>query len=447
VTDANQSNTPNSANLPVFMRGKQRLSQEDIDDKKVGGYFTGLPIINFDMTKGFGFGARAYYYNNGPDNSPYFEYTPYRHALYLQGLATTGGWQYHKVDYDGLYIGNSPFRFRASAFYERNTEATYYGTGATAMGKLRWSGSNKSYSTMNALANDLQTIDENGVASTQYNRFDLLRPGMSASIERDFWEGRGRVLLGASVRHARIDTFDGKPIKGNNPVSGRDNVSAVQGSTLLSEDCASGKITGCNGGWDNLLRLAVSLDTRDFEPDPNRGVFIGVSSQLSTKAVGSTDTYGRVSMTLRGYYSPFPRLTDLVLAGRFAYQIQSKKTPFYSMSTLTFPEVDEEGLGGKRSLRGYQQNRFIGPVMSFANAEVRWMPIKFRTLKQHFGIGFVPFLDAGRVYDQVDFNFKKWRFGYGCGLRVAWNQATIVVADYGISREDAGFSLTFGHHF
>lgn len=445
--DEQNLNHPSRLRLPHYMRLKRRMSQQDIDDKKEGGYLTGIPIVNFDMTKGFGFGARVYYYNNGQRDSPLFEYTPYRHAVYLQGLATTGGWQLHKVDYDGLYLANSPFRLRATAFYERNTQATYFGIGSASMGKLRWSGSGREYSTMRALEDDLRARGSDGIVGTKYNMYDLFRPGMSLSIERDFFGGRGRVLLGTTVRHARVSRFDGKSAKGDDSSTGRTNVDAIQGPTLLNEDCAAGRIVGCNGGWDNVLRIAASIDTRDFEPDPNSGLFVGLSGQVSSRAFGSTDPYGRVSLTLRGFHSPFRKWTDLVLAGRIAYQIQSARTPFYSMSTLTFADTDEEGLGGLRSLRGYQQNRFVGPVASFANAEVRWMPIKFRTLKQQFGIGFVPFLDMGRVYDRVDLTFANWRFGYGLGLRVAWNQATIVVADYGLSREDGGFSLTFGHHF
>jgi hemolysin activation/secretion protein len=142
-----------------------------------------------------------------------------------------------------------------------------------------------------------------------------------------------------------------------------------------------------------------------------------------------------------------PQTTDLVIALRATYQMQSQKAPIHSMPTITFTDTDEEGLGGLRTLRGYRQNRFVGPSASFINAEVRWMPVKFRVGGQHFGLGLVPFVDAGRVYDRVDFSLRKWRLGSGAGLRIAWNQATILVADYGVSTEDRTFGLVFGHHF
>jgi hypothetical protein len=107
--------------LPDYMRSKRRMSQDDIDNKKEGLYVTAVPMAMYDTNKGIGLGARGFLIDNGTSDSPFFDYSPYRHRTYLQALATTGGWQMHKLDYDGLYVGNSPFRIRATAFYERNT--------------------------------------------------------------------------------------------------------------------------------------------------------------------------------------------------------------------------------------------------------------------------------------------------------------------------------------
>jgi hypothetical protein len=433
--------------LPAYLYSKPRMSQDDIENKKEGTYFTGVPMVMYDTNKGFGLGARGFLIDNGKRASPLFDYTPYRHRTFLQLLATTGGWQMHKLDYDGLYVGDSAYRLRATAFFEKNTAATFFGIGSSSMSALSWSGSGRSYATFKALQADLRTIQPDGTVATDYNLYELLRPGMKFSIEREFFGGKVRALVGASVRHASITTYDGQRVQGDDPVTGRKNVDAIQGPTLLAEQCASGRITGCNGGWDNVLRLAVTLDTRDFELDPNSGVFVALGGQMSSTAFGSSSAYGRLLAELRGFYSPMPRVTDLVLAGHVTYEIQSSNTPFHSMPTLTFADGDVEGLGGLLSVRGYQQNRFVGPVMAFTNVEIRWMPLKFHVAGQHFGIGIVPFFDSGRVYDQVALRFDKWRYGYGGGLRIAWNQATIVAADYGVSSEDRSFGMNFGYSF
>ena len=52
-------------------------------------------------------------------------------------------------------------------------------------------------------------------------------------------------------------------------------------------------IVGCGGGRDNGLRLGISYDTRDFEPDPNRGVFLDAASTSARVALGSQYDYVR----------------------------------------------------------------------------------------------------------------------------------------------------------
>jgi hypothetical protein len=49
-------------------------------------------------------------------------------------------------------------------------------------------------------------------------------------------------------------------------------------------------------------------------------------------------------------------------------------------------------------------------------------------------------LSYGRVRDYTGTS-------YGGALRVAWNLATIVTIDYGVSSEDAGFYINFNHIF
>src|SRR2546421_7763405 len=109
---------------------KTRLDAKALGDKRERGYFTGLPLVNYDSNTGLGLGARVYYLNNGERDDPRFEYTPYLHRIYVQGFVTTGGAQYHSVDYDAPYVARSAYRVRASAAFERNIIAPYFGRGA-----------------------------------------------------------------------------------------------------------------------------------------------------------------------------------------------------------------------------------------------------------------------------------------------------------------------------
>jgi len=59
-----------------------------------------------------------------------------------------------------------------------------------------------------------------------------------------------------------------------------------------------------------------------------------------------------------------------------------------------------------------------------------------------------PFFDAGRPYDALgQLSLRHWRASYGGALRIAWNLATIVTVDYGLSSEDTGLYINFNHIF
>ena len=61
--------------------------------------------------------------------------------------------------------------------------------------------------------------------------------------------------------------------------------------------------------------------------------------------------------------------------------------------------------------------------------------------------GLAAFVDTGRAFDDVDLDFDRWRTGYGGGFRLAWNLATIISFDVGVSKEDAIFFMELGTSF
>jgi hemolysin activation/secretion protein len=153
-------------------------------------------------------------------------------------------------------------------------------------------------------------------------------------------------------------------------------------------------------------------------------------------------------LSVRAFYSPVPKVTDLVLAARVLYEIQTSGTPFFSQETLPFIDDNHAGLGGFRTLRGFAQNRFVGPVIGLTNYEVRWTFVKFRVLGQGIGVMAVPFMDIGRVFDNVSqTTLAGWKRTEGGGLRIAWNEATIIMMDFGVSSEGTGLYLNFNHIF
>src|SRR5207302_4445260 len=129
--------------------------------------------------------------------------------------------------------------------------------------------------------------------------------------------------------------------------------------------------------------------------------FIESALQVGNRAWGSEFDFVRFLFSARGYYSPIPSIADLVLAGRLTVLAQSEGTPFLAMLMMPYTETSTTGLGGARTLRGYKAGRFVGPLMTGAQLEVRWTFFRFRALDQELALFICPFVDFGRVFDRV----------------------------------------------
>jgi hemolysin activation/secretion protein len=128
--------------------------------------------------------------------------------------------------------------------------------------------------------------------------------------------------------------------------------------------------------------------------------------------------------------------------------VQTHGTPFDTMSGLPFTEDPRYGLGGHRTLRGYRQDRFVGHVMSAANAEIRWTFVRGTWRHQKLALIVAPFVDVGHAWDDLaDVSLAGWRPSTGAALRLSWNLATLVTFDYGVGDEGTGSYVNFGHMF
>jgi hypothetical protein len=421
-----------------------QLSPDDLDRKNERGYVTGLPLFAFSTDIGLGFGARAYYFWNGTRDDKRFSRTPYLHRIFLQGFVSTRGIQYHWLDYDAPRIADSPYRIRAQLIFGRNISQNYFGHGNRALRPLQFPGSG----TFDRYANYqlAQQQVAGGTTFTKYDHFDLQKPLLIASIERLFLGNRVRLLGGFGFAYTTIRDYSGKQVDALD--ANGDTIKATQATTRLREDCDAGLLVGCEGGREGWLRFGLSYDTRDFEPDPNRGVYADLAIDAYTVALGSEYEYLRMLGAVRGYWSPAPERADLVLAGRVLLQVQTAGTAFFSMDALPFTEDFTLGVGGHRTLRGYRQDRFVGRTMAAATAELRWTFTRFILAKQKFALIAVPFFDLGRSFDNARaLTLSDWRRGYGGALRISWNLATVITIDYGRSVEDTGLYINFKHMF
>ncbi len=440
VPAATQEGPPTSAipAPPDFMRNEPRIPEFTLKDKKEGWYFTGIPLIGVDPDTGFNYGASIQWFDDGPKDSPFFYYAPYRTRVVATVLRTTEGTQEYSIEYDQPYIADSPWRIRAFGGYLGNKFEDYFGIGERTLGRLSFPGNPGT--TYGQASDYLDALKENqdGKTWARFNSYDKRQVLFMANLERDYLGGLLRPLVGLQISHLQAVDYTGVEVNG-----------AVNQETLLHQDYREGRIRGFDGGWLNFLRLGLTYDSRDYEPDPTSGVLGQLQLEGTTRWVGANSDYGHVTVGWQGYHRLFPELTRLVLAANAVYSAHFGVVPFYAFSSMGLPTDErKEGLGGWQSLRGYLFDRFVGKVQMQGNLELRWTLTDFTVWSQNFRPMLVPFVDVGRVFDEVGrFSLNDWKVTGGLSFRFAWNLATIISFDYGFGSEGNLFYMELGHPF
>ena len=416
------------------------MSAEDVAKKKEGWYPTGLPLVNFSSDTGLGYGVRLYLYNNGAKTDQAFSEVPYLLQTYIQYFATTGGWQYHEFNVDKMRIFGSNFRAKTSFVFEKKLNANYFGQGAATTERplTDLTGTtNEEYDKYEDYKKEV--LEANNYTRYKFNNYTITAPKFSLDLY--YYLGQYfKFLLGYQVRRIDIDPWDDRDFELG--LIGGDSYRHV-GDTLLSRE----RPTGYEGGWTNFARIGLALDTRDFEPDPNNGVYIDYAFEISDNSLGSEYDYVRSTVGFRGYVSPF---RDFVVAVRAAYTDTSGEVPFYEKSYFAFLLNRYNGLGGYRTLRGYMEDRFVANTMTMGNAEFRYRITEITGGGQRFAFKVVGFYDIGNAYDNAKDPYDEPRWGdyksaYGGGLVIAWNMNTIIHFYYGVSAEESAISINFMH--
>jgi outer membrane protein insertion porin family len=176
----------------------------------------------------------------------------------------------------------------------------------------------------------------------------------------------------------------------------------------------------------SALHPGVVYDSRDNPFDPHGGIFAGASLKLATSALFSQTNFGKLVLQASKYVGisrPF------VLAGSARVGLAEG----YS-NTSALPIVERFFLGGRDSVRGYDQDT-LGPkgangdpvggnAFTCFNMELR------STVMKDWEV--VNFVDAGNVWPTASqISLKQLRFTTGLGLRYKTPVGPIRL-DYGI---------------
>lgn len=183
-------------------------------------------------------------------------------------------------------------------------------------------------------------------------------------------------------------------------------------------------------------RVGLSVDTRDVPAAARKGIHLELEGTVYPSVWDVVSTFGKV----KGEFSTF----------------LSARTPFFPTIALrvggekvlgdAVPFHEAAFVGGRNSLRGWDEQRFAGESSVFGNAELRLHLFRMSILLPT-NIGIFGLADVGRVYLDGETS-DEWHTGFGGGVSFgvfrAVNTLTIAVVT---SEERTGVYVRAGFLF
>ena len=180
---------------------------------------------------------------------------------------------------------------------------------------------------------------------------------------------------------------------------------------LTSEDTGKVKVATINP--------SLIIDRRDDPFNPSKGAFYSLSFREAAKMIGSKPQFAKVNLQSSFYSSPVSKIV-IALSGRGG-------TAWNFGESTEVPVFERYFLGGRSTLRGYEQERLGIPGKTIKLVGNEWNPtggnmmmvlngeIRFNLFK---GFGLVTFIDSGNVWRELDeFNISEIKSTAGGGIR------------------------------
>lgn len=183
---------------------------------------------------------------------------------------------------------------------------------------------------------------------------------------------------------------------------------------------------------DFTARLSLIFDTRDSEFNATRGVLAEAGVSTGTGGTGYRRVYGIV----RGFVSP---REGTVIGARIGGAAMTDGPPLHARFELPVWENTMTIFGGDDTHRAYDEGRFIGEHVIFANLEVRHNILDLATLGS---IAAVAFVDAGRVFEQENFRITTDDLKVGGGGGIAARILRSTIFTFNLARGDEGWNFT-----
>ncbi|MCF6169647.1 MAG: hypothetical protein L3J31_00900 [Bacteroidales bacterium] len=439
-------------------KGTEEVEKDLKADKiKTGWNFGALPVISFDSDLGLQLGALTNLYHYG-DGS---RYPLYDHSLYLEAswfLKGSGIFRFY-YDSDRLIHG---IRTSLDVSYIPDRTFKFFGfNGYEAVYNQSWE-------------------DDAGPDYKSRVFYRLNRKFMRVKLDFQGKISSKKFLWLAGADWYSIST---SPVDVAHLNKGKSDdkllPDSVDGLYQKYVDWNIIPQSEKDGGMFTVIKLGLVFDSRDNEPNPQRGVWTELIVASAPKSFSNMNQgFMKLAITHRQYFTLVKE--KLTFAYRLGMQANiAGHTPYYAQGIMYYSRMAgayNEGLGGAKTLRGIQRNRVIGDGMVFGNFEFRWKFVKFYWLKQNFYFALSGFFDSGRIIQFMDvekqaklindglspedpgfvnladyfsFGTEGFHNSLGAGLHIAMNQNFILAIDYGraLNEQDGKSGFYVGLNF
>jgi hemolysin activation/secretion protein len=165
-------------------------------------------------------------------------------------------------------------------------------------------------------------------------------------------------------------------------------------------------------------RVGLQVDTRDVPAAARKGFLLDMEGTIYPSIWDVETTFGKLRGAISTYLSP-----PIPLRPTLALRVGGEATfgdlvPFHEAAYV----------GGRQTLRGWDEQRFAGESSAFGNAELR-LHLTRMSILVPTNVGIFGIADAGRVYVDGE-NSDEWHTGFGGGLSLGFLEAvnTLTIA-------------------
>lgn len=179
--------------------------------------------------------------------------------------------------------------------------------------------------------------------------------------------------------------------------------------------------------WSVGVGLIMAYDTRDFQPNAYKGVYLKLEQYYFPKFLGSHSSFAQTDV-IADYYQQVWK--GGVLAFDFHTQLHFGDTPWTMLAQM----------GGSYRMRGYYEGRYRDNNLTEIQMELRqnvWRRI-----------GVAVWGGAGNIYRKFsEFKLSHTLPNYGVGVRWEFKKRVNVRLDYGFGKGQSGFIFQINEAF